>query len=71
MGVSMNKNQREGVAETIKGYVNKGVGSLTGNEDQKVKGEVQITNGDNRKDLGDQQDDLDKGKVDPGNPSNL
>ena len=67
----MNKDQREGLTEELKGYVNKGIGSMTGNEDCKVKGEVQITNGDNRKDLGDQKDNMEKRKVDPGNPSNL
>jgi uncharacterized protein YjbJ (UPF0337 family) len=67
----MNKDQREGIKEELKGYVNKGIGSMTGNEDRKVKGESQITNGDNRKDLGDQKDNMEKGKVDPGNPSNL
>ena len=67
----MNTDQRKGIAEEIKGYVNKGVGSITGNEDRKVKGEAQITNGDNRKDLGDQRDNIDKNKVDPGNPTNL
>ncbi|ABE36090.1 hypothetical protein DR64_8264 [Paraburkholderia xenovorans LB400] len=67
----MNKDQREGLKEELKGYVNKGIGSITGNEDRKVKGEVQITNGDNRKDLGDQEDSIDRNAIDPGNPSNL
>lgn len=67
----MNKDQREGIAEEIKGFVNKGTGTITGNRDRKVKGEVQITNGENRKDLGDHRDKLDKGEVDPGNPTNL
>jgi uncharacterized protein YjbJ (UPF0337 family) len=53
------------------GLRHKGIGSITGNEDRKVKGEVQITNGDNRKDLGDQKEKLEKGEVEPGNPSNL
>jgi uncharacterized protein YjbJ (UPF0337 family) len=67
----MNKDQREGLKEELKGYVNKGVGSITGNDDRKLKGEAQITNGDNRKDLGNQTDNVDEGNVDPGNPSNL
>jgi uncharacterized protein YjbJ (UPF0337 family) len=67
----MNKDQRAGIAEEIKGFVNKSIGFLIRNEDRKVKGEVQITNGENRKDLGDQKDNVDEGAVDPGNPSNL
>lgn len=67
----MNNDQRKGIAEEIKGYVNKGVGSLTGDETRKLRGEAQITNGDNRKDLGDQRDNIEKNEVDPGNPTNL
>ena len=67
----MNKDQREGIKEELKGYVNKGIGSITGHEGRTAKGEAQITTGDNRKELGDQTDNIEKGKVDPGNPSNL
>lgn len=67
----MNEDRREGIAEEVKGYINKGTGTITGNEDRKVQGEAQITNGENHKDLGDQRDKLNKGEVDPGNPTNL
>ena len=44
---------------------------MTGNDDKKAKGEAQITEGDNRKDLADQRENAEKGKTDPGNPTNL
>jgi uncharacterized protein YjbJ (UPF0337 family) len=55
----MASDKTEGIKEEMKGYVNKGVGSITGNE------------GDNRKVLGDQRKNTEKGKTDPGNPTNL
>ncbi len=67
----MASDKTEGIKEELKGYVNKGVGSITGNDAKKAKGEAQITEGDNRKDLGDQQENAEKGKTDPGNPTNL
>ncbi|WP_425518243.1 CsbD family protein [Paraburkholderia edwinii] len=67
----MASDKTQGIKEELKGYVNKGVGSITGNDDQKLKGEAQITEGDNRKDLGDQRENAEKGKPDPGNPTNL
>lgn len=30
-----------------------------------------MTNGDNRRDLGDQRKNIDENEVDPGNPANL
>ncbi|MDR6393181.1 CsbD family protein [Paraburkholderia phenoliruptrix] len=67
----MANDKTEGIKEELKGMVNKGIGSITGNEAKKAEGEAQITEGDNRKDLGDQRENAEKGKVDPGNPSNL
>ncbi|XUW91260.1 CsbD family protein [Burkholderia sp. M6-3] len=67
----MANDKTEGIKEELKGMINKGVGSITGNEDRKLKGEAQITEGENRKDLGDQRENAEKGKTDPGNPSNL
>ncbi|HVE09956.1 MAG TPA: CsbD family protein [Paraburkholderia sp.] len=67
----MASDKTEGVKEELKGYVNKAVGSITGNDNKKAEGEAQITEGDNRKDLADQRDNARKGKPDPGNPSNL
>jgi uncharacterized protein YjbJ (UPF0337 family) len=66
----MNKDQASGIGEQIKGWTNTIVGTVTGNEDQKVKGDVQITNGANQKDFGDQKDNVEKGADDPGNASN-
>ncbi|MFM0529478.1 CsbD family protein [Paraburkholderia strydomiana] len=67
----MANDKTEGIKEELKGMMNKGIGSITGNEDRKLKGEAQITEGENRKDLGDQRENAEKGKTDPGNPSNL
>ncbi|MFM0440762.1 CsbD family protein [Paraburkholderia strydomiana] len=67
----MANDKTEGIKEDLKGMMNKGIGSITGNEDRKLKGEAQITEGENRKDLGDQRENAEKGKTDPGNPSNL
>ncbi|MFM0495070.1 CsbD family protein [Paraburkholderia caledonica] len=67
----MANDKTEGIKEELKGMINKGIGSITGNEDRKLKGEAQITEGENRTDLGDQRENAEKGKTDPGNPSNL
>ncbi|MFM0545246.1 CsbD family protein [Paraburkholderia strydomiana] len=67
----MANDKTEGIKEELKGMINKGIGSITGDEDRKLKGEAQITEGENRKDLGDQRENAEKGKTDPGNPSNL
>ncbi|MDR5815154.1 MULTISPECIES: CsbD family protein [unclassified Caballeronia] len=66
----MNKDQREGIKEQVKGWVDTAVGTVTGNEDRKVKGDVEITNGANRKDYGDQKKNIEKGVEDPGEPTN-
>jgi uncharacterized protein YjbJ (UPF0337 family) len=66
----VNKDQREGIKEQIKGWADTAIGSLTGNEDRKVKGDVEITNGASQKVYGDQKDNIDKGVEDPGEPTN-
>ncbi|WP_244817753.1 CsbD family protein [Caballeronia sp. Lep1P3] len=66
----MNKDQKEGIKEQVKGWVDTAVGTVTGNEDRKLKGDVEITNGANRKDYGDQKDNIEKGVEDPGEPTN-
>lgn len=60
----MNKDQREGIKEQVKGWTDTAIGTVTGNEDPKVKGDVEITNGANRKDYGDQKDNIEKGVED-------
>jgi len=67
----VNKDKMDGVKEQIKGVVNLGIGKLTGNEDRALQGEVEITNGSNKKDKADFEDNVEKGAVDPDNPSNV
>lgn len=69
-GGVMKHDKAEGIKQQIKGSVNLVVGKLTGNEDRVAEGEVQITNGSNKKDRTDWQDNVDKGADDPDNPSN-
>jgi uncharacterized protein YjbJ (UPF0337 family) len=59
-----------GVKEQIKGVVDLTVGKLTGNEDQKLRGQVEITNGSNKKDRSDFEDNVKNGVDTPDNPSN-
>ena len=70
-GGIVDKDKVDGVKEQIKGVVNLGIGKLTGNEDRALKGEVEITNGSNKKDKADFEDNVEKGAVDPDNPSNV
>jgi uncharacterized protein YjbJ (UPF0337 family) len=65
----MNHDQKEGIKEQVKGWTDTAIGTVTGNEDRKVKGDVEITNGANRKDYGDQKDNIEKGVEDPGEPT--
>jgi uncharacterized protein YjbJ (UPF0337 family) len=46
------------------------VGKLTGNEDQELRGQVEITNGSNKKDRSDFEDNVKNGVDTPDNPSN-
>lgn len=66
----MNQDQKDGIKEQVKGWTNTVVGTLTGDENRKVQGDVQVTNGANQKDYGDQKDNVAKGADDPGNSSN-
>jgi uncharacterized protein YjbJ (UPF0337 family) len=66
----MNKDQREGIKEQVKGWVDTAVGTVMRDEDRKLKGDVEITNGANRKDYGDEKKNMEKGVEDPGEPTN-
>jgi uncharacterized protein YjbJ (UPF0337 family) len=68
--VEMNSDQKEGIKEQSKGWTDTAIGTLTRSEDRKLKGDVEITNGANRKDYGDQKDNIGKGVEDPGEPTN-
>jgi uncharacterized protein YjbJ (UPF0337 family) len=63
-------DKAEGIKQQIKGSVNLVLGMLTGNEDRVGEGEVHITNGSNKKDRADWQDNVEKGAADPDNASN-
>jgi uncharacterized protein YjbJ (UPF0337 family) len=65
----MNKVKFAGVMEQVKGIANVAVGKLTGNKDRELRGQVDITNGSNKKDRADWQDNVKKGADDPDNPS--
>jgi uncharacterized protein YjbJ (UPF0337 family) len=66
----MDKDKVEGVKEQLKGVADFTIGKLTGNKDRELKGQVEITNGSNKKDLADFKDNVEKGADDPDNPSN-
>jgi len=66
----MDKDKVDGVKEQLKGVANLAIGKITGNEDRELQGQVEITNGSNKKDLSDFKDNVDKGADDPDNPSN-
>ncbi|CAN7464530.1 CsbD family protein [Caballeronia sp. LjRoot29] len=66
----MDKEKLSGVKEQVKGVIDLTLGKLTGNEDLELRGQVEITNGSNKKDLADFKDNVDKGADDPDNPSN-
>jgi uncharacterized protein YjbJ (UPF0337 family) len=59
-----------GFKEQIKGVVDLTVGKLIGNEDQELRGQVEITNGSNKKDRSDFDDNVKNGVDAPDNPSN-
>ncbi|SAL50026.1 CsbD-like protein [Caballeronia sordidicola] len=66
----MDKDKVEGVKEQLKGIADFTIGKFTGNKDLELKGQVEITNGSNKKDLADFKDNVKKGVDDPDNPSN-
>ncbi|MFT4508711.1 CsbD family protein [Caballeronia sp. 15711] len=66
----MDKEKLSDAKEQVKGVIDLALGKLTGNEDLELRGQVEITNGSNKKDLADFKDNVDKGADDPDNPSN-
>jgi uncharacterized protein YjbJ (UPF0337 family) len=66
----MNRVKADGVKQQLKGITNFIVGKLTGNKDRELQGQVEITNGSNKKDQADWQDNVRNGADDPDNPSN-
>ena len=59
-----------GLKEQLKGAVDLTVGKLTGNEERELRGQVEITNGSNKKDRSDFDDNVKNGVEAPDNPSN-
>jgi hypothetical protein len=57
----MNKLNADGVKEQLKGIANFAVSKLTGNKDRELQGQVGITNGSDKKDRTDWQDNVRKG----------
>jgi uncharacterized protein YjbJ (UPF0337 family) len=66
----MNKDQKEGFKEQIKGFADKAIGTVTRNEDRTAKGDVEIINGENRQEYGKQKKAIDKGNDEPGETTN-
>lgn len=66
----MDRDKVEGVKEQLKGVADFTIGKLTGDKDRELKGQVEITNGSNKKDLADFKDNVRDSADDPDNPSN-
>jgi uncharacterized protein YjbJ (UPF0337 family) len=66
----MNKAKVDGVKKQLKGVAESAVGKLNGNKDREPQGQVEITNGSNKKDQADWQDNVRKGADNPDSPSN-
>jgi uncharacterized protein YjbJ (UPF0337 family) len=66
----MNKDQKEGIKEQIKGFADKAIGTVTRDEDRKAKGDVEIINGESRQEYGKQKKAIDKGDNEPGETTN-
>jgi uncharacterized protein YjbJ (UPF0337 family) len=66
----MSAPKDNGIKEQVKGVVNLTLGKLTGNKEQELRGQVEITNGSNKKDREDFHDNVRDGVDDPDNPSN-
>ena len=56
----MNKDQVKGTGEKVKGKINETVGRATGDTKQEIKGDVQQTSGQARKNLGDAKEAIKK-----------
>jgi uncharacterized protein YjbJ (UPF0337 family) len=52
-GGFMNDGKTKGIKEEIKGVVDLTLGKLTGSEERELRGQVEITNGSNKKELAD------------------
>jgi uncharacterized protein YjbJ (UPF0337 family) len=68
--LKMDEAKVDGVKEQLKGVADFAVGKLTDNKDRELRGQVGITNGSNKKDRTDWQNNVRKGANDPDNPSN-
>ncbi|KMZ11177.1 hypothetical protein BHUM_06223 [Candidatus Burkholderia humilis] len=66
----MNKDQKEGIKEQLKGVADKAIGTVTRNDDRKAKGDVEIINGENRQEYGKQKKAIEKGDKEPGETTN-
>jgi uncharacterized protein YjbJ (UPF0337 family) len=66
---TMNRDQKEGIKEQIKGWSDTAIGTVTDDEHRKVKGDVEITNGANRNHFGDQKDNIEKDVEDAEEPT--
>jgi hypothetical protein len=66
----MDETKVEGVKEQLKGVADFAVGQLFSNKDRELRGQIGITNGSNKKDRADWQDNVRKGANDPDSPSN-
>ena len=66
----MDKEKLGGVKEQGKGVIDLTMGKLTGNEDLELRGQVEITNGSNKRNVADFKDNVEKGADDPDNTSN-
>jgi len=66
----MDKDKTDGIKEQVEGWVDTAIGTVTGDEERKLKGDVEVTNGASRKDYADQKDNIEKGVEDPGEPTN-
>jgi uncharacterized protein YjbJ (UPF0337 family) len=66
----MDQDKKEGIIGQLKGWTNIAMGTVTGNDERKMKGDVQLIEGSNRKDLADQKENLEEGATDIGNSTN-
>lgn len=66
----MKEDKTKGIREQFKGLVDLTVGKLTRDEEKDLRGQVEITNGSNKKDQADFEGNGRKSVDDPGNPSN-
>lgn len=65
----MNNDQKEGIKKQIKGWTGTAIGTVIGNEDRKVKRDVEITNGVNRKNYVHPRDSIGNASRTPTSPA--